>query len=445
MEKLIIQANPQAHGEITIPGSKSLSNRGLLVAALAQGTTIVENLLDSDDIKWMLKALSTLGVDITLNEDKTQAKVVGIGSKFAVNGDFDLFLGNAGTAFRPLIAALAFNQGDACFKISGEPRMHERPVKDLVDALLTLGCEIEYLENEGYAPLVIRTKATGVALKTTKVGIAGNISSQFLTALLMISPLIGQELEINIIGDLVSKPYIDITLDVMRKFGVQVTIINDYQAFKISPQAYVSPERFLVEGDASSASYFLLAGAIAGDVTVRGIDMTSVQGDKDFVLALEQMGAIISSGHGYIRAQMNQDLVAQTGYALKAVDLNLNKIPDAAMGLAIAALYCPPGSKTVIRDVYNWRVKETDRLNAMATELQKLGVEVTERHDYLEVVAPEVLRSAEIATYNDHRIAMCFSLVALNKQDVPVTILDPSCTRKTFPTYFIEFAKIHGK
>lgn len=445
MEKITLHAIPSANGEITIPGSKSLSNRILLLAALALGETKVTNLLDSDDVKWMLQALTTLGVTYTLSYDRTTAVVQGLGGAFALDGDYDLYLGNAGTAFRPLIAALSFNQGNANFTIHGEPRMHERPVKDLVDTLRSLGCDITYLAEEGYAPLVIKTVRGRKLKEDLQVNIAGNISSQFLTALLMIAPLIGSTLTIDIIGNLVSKPYIDITLDCMRKFGVTVNQTQAYKQFVIQPGHYISPMRVLVEGDASSASYFLLAGAIAGDVTVHGIDMDSVQGDKEFAHALAIMGAKISSGKGYIRAQINQELREKTGYPLQAVDLNLNKIPDAAMGIAIAALFCKPGSKTIIRDIYNWRVKETDRLHAMATELQKLGVAVHEGNDYLEVTATEQLQTAEIATYNDHRIAMCFSLVALNKQNVEVTILDPNCTKKTFPTYFTEFAKIHGK
>ncbi|RIY34657.1 3-phosphoshikimate 1-carboxyvinyltransferase [Psittacicella gerlachiana] len=445
MEKLILSASPKAYGEITIPGSKSLSNRVLLLAALAQGQTRVDNLLDSDDVSWMLKALESLGISYQVSATKEQVVLNGNGGPFSLEGDYDLYLGNAGTAFRPLIAVLAFNKGEASFTIHGEPRMHERPVLDLVEALKTLGCEIEYLNNKGYPPLKITTHREQEFAKELTVNIPGNISSQFLTAMLMASPLIGSLVKINIVGELVSKPYIDITLDCMRKFGVEVEVVDAYKSFIVTPQNYKSPQEFLVEGDASSASYFLLAGAIGGDVTVKGIDMSSIQGDKEFVYALEQMGAIISSGKGYIRAQCNQQLLEATGYPLKAVDLNLNHIPDAAMGIAIAALFCPPGEKTVIRDIYNWRVKETDRLAAMATELKKLGVEVVEGNDYLEVTSPRDLKESEIATYNDHRIAMCFSLVALNNLGKNITILDPKCTRKTFPTYFSEFAKIHHK
>ncbi|RIY33995.1 3-phosphoshikimate 1-carboxyvinyltransferase [Psittacicella hinzii] len=445
MEKLVLQSSPFAHGEVTIPGSKSLSNRILLLASLAKGTTRIDNLLKSDDVHWMLEALKKLGIKYTLSDDKQQAQVEGNGGVFALEGEYDLYLGNAGTAFRPLIAALSFNQGDATFTIHGEDRMHERPVLDLVEALKKVGCEIEYLVNEGYAPLKITTKKDKVYPSHLEISVAGNISSQFLTAILMIAPLIGSEVKINIIGELVSKPYIDITLDCMQKFGINVEIVDAYKSFIVKPQAYVAKEDVLVEGDASSASYFLLAGAIGGDVTVRGIDMTSVQGDKDFAKALEAMGAIITSGKGYIRAQQNKELLASTGYPLRAVDLNLNHIPDAAMGIAIAALFCPPASKTIIRDVYNWRVKETDRLSAMATELTKLGVEVVEGNDYLEVIAPKDIKEAEIFTYNDHRVAMCFSLVSLNKFGREITILDPKCVNKTFPTYFAEFSKIHVK
>ncbi|RIY32460.1 3-phosphoshikimate 1-carboxyvinyltransferase [Psittacicella melopsittaci] len=445
MEKLTLKSSPLAHGTITIPGSKSLSNRLLLLSALAKGTTKVTNLLKSDDVYWMLKALETLGIKYQVNESQDQALVEGNGGIFTLDGKYDLFLGNAGTAFRPLIAALAFNRGDAEFTIHGEPRMHERPVGDLVDALNAIGCEIEYLNEKGYAPLRIVTKKDNKSLDPISINIPGNISSQFLTSILMVAPVIGTQVTINLTSELVSKPYIDITLNCMQKFNVEVEQLEAYKKYVIKPQSYLSPEKVIVEGDASSASYFLLAGAIGGDVTVQGIDMTSTQGDKNFVYALEAMGAKISFGEGFIRAQKNTELEQQTGYPLKAVDLNLNHIPDAAMGIAIAALFCPPGSKTIIRDIYNWRVKETDRLAAMANELKAVGAQVVEGEDYLEVVAPEKLKAAEIKTYNDHRMAMCFSLVSLNKQGVEVTILDPKCTSKTFPTYFTEFNKIHGK
>ncbi|WGE66049.1 3-phosphoshikimate 1-carboxyvinyltransferase [Actinobacillus equuli subsp. equuli] len=428
MEKITLAPISRVEGEINLPGSKSLSNRALLLAALAKGTTKVTNLLDSDDIRHMLNALKALGVNYSLSEDKTVCTVEGIGGAFNWQNGLSLFLGNAGTAMRPLTAALCLKGAtEAEVILTGEPRMKERPIKHLVDALRQAGASVQYLENEGYPPVAIRNSG----LTGGKVQIDGSISSQFLTALLMAAPLAEGDMEIEIIGELVSKPYIDITLAMMKDFGVNVENQN-YQTFVVNGnQSYISPEKYLVEGDASSASYFLAAGAIKGKVKVTGIGKNSIQGDRLFANVLEAMGAKITWGDDFIQAEQGE---------LKGVDMDMNHIPDAAMTIATTALFAK--GETVIRNIYNWRVKETDRLAAMATELRKVGATVEEGEDFIRIQPLPLtqFQHTEIATYNDHRMAMCFSLIALS--DTPVTILDPKCTAKTFPTYFNEFEKL---
>lgn len=418
MESLTLQPIHQVNGEVNLPGSKSVSNRALLLAALASGTTRLTNLLDSDDIRHMLNALTLLGVQYTLSDDKTVCEVKGLGRPFKSSQSLELFLGNAGTAMRPLAAALCLGEGE--YVLTGEPRMKERPIGHLVKALRNAGAEIEYLENENYPPL----KIDGTGLNEGCVSIDGSISSQFLTAFLMSAPLAKGEVTINIEGELVSKPYIDITLHIMKQFGVDV-INNNYAQFVIpAGQRYTSPGEFLVEGDASSASYFLAAGAIkGGEIKVTGIGKNSIQGDIQFADALEKMGAEIEWGDDYVISRVGE---------LKAVDMDFNHIPDAAMTIATTALFAK--GTTAIRNVYNWRVKETDRLAAMATELRKVGAEVEEGEDYIIITPTAKLNHAAIDTYDDHRMAMCFSLVALS--DTPVTINDPACTSKTFPDYF---------
>ncbi|MCW9711089.1 3-phosphoshikimate 1-carboxyvinyltransferase [Avibacterium sp. 21-586] len=428
MEKLTLQPISFVEGEINLPGSKSLSNRALLLAALAKGTTQVRNLLDSDDIRHMLNALQALGVKYQLSEDKSVCEIEGVGGAFQWQSGLSLYLGNAGTAMRPLSAALCLKgEQPAEVVLTGEPRMKERPIKHLVDALRQVGANISYLENEGYPPIAIQNSG----LKGGKVQIEGSISSQFLTALLMAAPLAEGDMEIEIIGDLVSKPYIDITLAMMKDFGVNVR--NDaYRTFFVQGnQSYISPKHYLVEGDASSASYFLAAGAIKGKVKVTGIGKNSIQGDRLFADVLEKMGAKITWGEDFIQAEKGN---------LKGIDMDMNHIPDAAMTIATTALFAD--GETVIRNIYNWRVKETDRLSAMASELRKIGAEVEEGEDYIRIQPLELAKFqlAEIETYNDHRMAMCFALVALS--NTPVTILDPKCTAKTFPTFFAEFTKI---
>ena len=418
MESITLQPIAKINGEVNLPGSKSVSNRALLLAALAKGTTRLTNLLDSDDIRHMLNGLKLLGVNYQLSDDKTVCEVQGLGHVFSPEQALDLYLGNAGTAMRPLAAALCLGGGE--FVLTGEPRMKERPIGHLVDALRSAGADIEYLENENYPPLKIK----GTGLKGGEVEIDGSISSQFLTAFLMAAPLAKANTVIRIKGDLVSKPYIDITLHIMAQFGVEVEN-RDYQEFFVKGnQSYVSPGDFLVEGDASSASYFLAAAAIkGGEVKVTGIGKKSIQGDVQFADALAAMGAEIEWGDDYVISRCGK---------LTAVDMDFNHIPDAAMTIATTALFAK--GTTSIRNVYNWRVKETDRLSAMATELRKVGAEVEEGEDYITIVPPSNLQHAAIDTYDDHRMAMCFSLVALS--DTPVTINDPKCTSKTFPDYF---------
>jgi 3-phosphoshikimate 1-carboxyvinyltransferase len=424
VEQLTLNPISKINGDVFLPGSKSLSNRALLLASLAEGVTKITNLLVSDDINHMLNALKSLGVEYTLSDCGTECTVIGNNGFFNTKEPLELFLGNAGTAMRPLCAALAASEGQ--YTLTGEPRMKERPIGHLGDALVQLGADIEYVENKNYPPI----KINGKALTGNTVTIDGSISSQFLTAILMISPLLLTDTNIKIDGELVSKPYIDITLDIMQRFGVDVKN-NNYQSFSIKGnQSYKALEKYMVEGDASSASYFLAAGAIkGGQVTVHGVGKLSVQGDKHFADVLEKMGAEI---------HWNDESITVIGKPLTSVDMDMNHIPDAAMTIATTALFAE--GTTTIRNIYNWRVKETDRLNAMATELRKVGAEVVEGEDYISITPPKAIKHAEIDTYDDHRVAMCFSLVALS--DTPVTINDPKCTAKTFPDYFDKLAQV---
>ncbi|ECC1661366.1 3-phosphoshikimate 1-carboxyvinyltransferase [Salmonella enterica subsp. salamae] len=423
MESLTLQPIARVDGAINLPGSKSVSNRALLLAALACGKTVLTNLLDSDDVRHMLNALSALGINYTLSADRTRCDITGNGGALRAPGALELFLGNAGTAMRPLAAALCLGQNEIV--LTGEPRMKERPIGHLVDALRQGGANIDYLEQENYPPLRLRGGFTGGDIE-----VDGSVSSQFLTALLMTAPLAPKDTIIRVKGELVSKPYIDITLNLMKTFGVEIAN-HHYQQFVVKGgQQYQSPGRYLVEGDASSASYFLAAGAIkGGTVKVTGIGRNSMQGDIRFADVLEKMGATITWG---------DDFIACTRGELRAIDMDMNHIPDAAMTIATTALFAK--GTTTLRNIYNWRVKETDRLFAMATELRKVGAEVEEGHDYIRITPPAKLHHADIGTYNDHRMAMCFSLVALS--DTPVTILDPKCTAKTFPDYFEQLARM---
>jgi 3-phosphoshikimate 1-carboxyvinyltransferase len=412
-------------GTLDLPGSKSISNRALLLAALATGTTRLTNLLDSEDTSYMLAALAQLGVRIV--HDGSTHRVTGSGGPLVTAAArHELHLGLAGTALRPLTAALTLGAGT--FVIDGSRRMRERPIGDLVDGLRQLGADVRYLGAEGYPPLEVH----GTGLNGGVVRMSGSVSSQFLTSLLLAAPLARGPVTIQVEGEQVSKPYLDITVQMMRRFGATVSH-RDLERFEVEPGGYRAPGDYLVEGDASSASYFLAAGAVRGaGVTVQGIGRDSLQGDVAFVDVLEMMGARVD------RAATRIEVRPPADGKLRAVDVDLNHIPDAAMTLGVLALFAE--GRTCIRNVGNWRVKETDRLHAMATELRKLGATVEEGADYLCVTPPAALREAEIDTWGDHRIAMCFSLVALS--GTPVTIRDPACVAKTFPDYFERFAAL---
>ena len=409
-------------GSVRLPGSKSISNRVLLLAALAKGKTQVRGLLDAEDTRVMLDALQKLGVRID-TRDIDSLVVAGEGR--LAPKKLDLFLGNAGTAFRPLTAALALCGGE--YRLMGKPRMHQRPIRDLVDPLRRIGAGIDYLGNDGYPPLMVRTGAIKIE---GHIMMRGNVSSQYLSALLMALPLAGGG-TVEIEGELISKPYVTITLNMMRKFGNEVTV-NGWRSFDVPGYDYVSPSEIYVEGDASSASYFLAAGAIGGGpVRVLGVGRDSIQGDVRFVEVLAAMGATVDIGPDWIE-------VSSSG-KLKPIDMDLNHIPDAAMTAAVCALFAEGPS--AIRNIGSWQVKETDRITAMARELRKLGASVVEGPDFLKITPPAKLTAAAaIDTYDDHRIAMCFSLAVLG--GVPVTINDPDCVAKTFPEYFAVLASI---
>jgi 3-phosphoshikimate 1-carboxyvinyltransferase len=405
-------------GSVKLPGSKSISNRVLLLAALARGNTLVRDLLDADDTRVMLEALQRLGVEVATVTKGIEIR--GVAGSFPVK-DADLALGNAGTAYRPLTAALALTGGE--YRLSGAPRMHERPIGDLVNALRRLGAHIEYSGTEGFPPLVVHA---GRIRAGDKVRVRGDVSSQYLSALLMAMPMTGTQTEIEVEGELISKPYVEITLNLMRRFGVSVTQ-KEWSSFVVPKASYATPGEIRVEGDASSASYFLAAGAIGeGPVRVEGVGRSSIQGDIRFTEVLEKMGAKISMGDDWIESS------APHRGKLKAIDADFNHIPDAAMTAAVVALFAE--GRSTIRNIASWRVKETDRIAAMATQLRKLGAVVEEGVDALRIAPPAALRTATIDTYDDHRMAMSFSLAALG--GIRVRINDPACVGKTFPEYF---------
>jgi 3-phosphoshikimate 1-carboxyvinyltransferase len=428
MEFLDLGPFSRASGTVRLPGSKSISNRVLLLAALAEGETTITNLLDSDDTRVMLDALEKLGVRV--KRDGDTCVVTGTRGAFTAR-QADLFLGNAGTAVRPLTAALAVNGGD--YRIHGVPRMHERPIGDLVDGLRQIGAKIDYEENEGYPPLRIRpAQITADA----PIRVRGDVSSQFLTSLLMTLPLLRTESGVTIVqvdGELISKPYIEITIKLMARFGINVERHGWHQFVVPSGQRYQSPGTIMVEGDASSASYFLAAGALGGGpLKVEGVGRASIQGDVGFADALIKMGANLQMGDDWIEVRG----VGHDSGKLEPIDMDFNLIPDAAMTIAVAALFAD--GTTTLRNIGSWRVKETDRIAAMAAELRKVGAKVQEGEDFLVVTPPEnLIPSASIDTYDDHRMAMCFSLVSLG--GVPIRINDPKCVGKTFPDYFERF------
>jgi 3-phosphoshikimate 1-carboxyvinyltransferase len=412
-----------ATGTVALPGSKSISNRALLLAAQSRGTTTLRGLLDADDTRMMLGALRALGVQVEESGDETL--VHGCGGRFP-NTSAKLFLGNAGTAMRPLAAALAFAGGS--YELDGVARMRERPIGDLVDALNALGARVRYLGNVGYPPLAIEPAAP---MGGGIVDIKGDVSSQFVSALLMAAPLIAPEggLRIRVPGALISQPYVTLTVRLMARFGVEVE--RDEQVFRVSRGDYASPGTLVIEGDASGASYFLALGVIAGGpVRVTGVGKTSVQGDIAFARVLEAAGGHVTWGDDWIEAR--------GGDPLRAFDVDCTDIPDAAMTGAIVA--CFATGRSVLRGIGSWRVKETDRIAAMATELRKLGAEVEEGSDSLAVMGPVAWREAEIDTYDDHRIAMCFSLAAASGKRVGIR--DPDCVAKTFPDYFDRLGKL---
>ena len=428
-EFLDIPALRSVSGTVRLPGSKSISNRVLLLAALCEGRTTVHDLLDSDDTRVMLQALRQLGCSVTV--EGATAVINGLGSR-PRQPQAALFLGNAGTAMRPLTAALAVLGGD--YTLSGIPRMHERPIGDLVNALRAVGCRVDYLGQEGYPPLRIGQPQLRLG---QPIPVRGDVSSQFLTALLMALPLAAQtqDVVVDVVGELISKPYIDITLQLLARFGVQVRRENWARFVIPAGSRYQSPGQIHVEADASSASYFIAAGALSAPpegqkgLKIEGVGETSIQGDIRFVEAARMMGAEIQSGPNWLHVRRGQ-------WPLKAIDLDCNHIPDAAMTLAVMALYAD--GPTTLRNIASWRVKETDRIAAMATELRKLGAEVEEGADFIRVMPlPDAgaWRAASIHTYDDHRMAMCGSLAAFNPAGLPVRIEDPKCVAKTFPDY----------
>lgn len=433
-DSLVLNPVSRASGQLQLPGSKSISNRALLLAALAQGQTRLEGLLHSDDTRVMMAALQQMGVAV---QDLGQGTVVINGGAPFAHRDADLFLGNAGTAFRSLTAALGLMGGR--FNLSGIARMHERPIGDLVDALRSLGAEVHYLGAEGYPPLAIGELAQA---DQRRVSVKGSVSSQFLTALLMAAPLLtartGQPLRIDVEGELISQPYIEITLAMMARFGVQVGR-DGWSGFTVpADAAYVSPGLYAVEGDASSASYFIALGAIGGGpLCIQGVGTESLQGDIQFADVAEAMGARIER---HANDLIVSGLCVAKGDKLKAFDLDFNHIPDAAMTAAAMAMFAD--GPCTLRNIASWRVKETDRIDAMQAELRKLGATVESGPDWLTVhpIAADQWRSASIETYDDHRIAMCFSLASFGP--VPVTILDPACVSKTFPEYFSVFEQL---
>lgn len=424
MKSLTLNPIQHMQGDVTLPGSKSLSNRALLLAALSTGNTQLINLLRSDDTERMISALKLLGVGIKLSDDWLHCEVTGQQGLFQTPGKLAFNLGNAGTAIRPLAAVLSLIPGE--FFIDGDEYMRERPIGHLTDALSRMGAEISFGGKPGYPPFTLK----GGQIAGGSVELSGEISSQFLTALLMALPLASQSSTIQITGDQVSKPYLDITLGMLKTFGVSATN-RDYKSYDIpGGQHYVSPGDYLIEGDASSASYFYAAGALGdGPVRVHGLGLDSVQGDYQFLETIEAMGA---------RVTREKTWTEVSGGELHGIDVDLNHIPDAAMTVAAMALFAK--GRTVIRNVYNWRVKETDRMHAMSEGLTRLGATVETTPDTIIIDPPETISAAEIDTFGDHRIAMCFSLAALG--GAPVTILDPDCTRKTFPDFFDVFQSL---
>ena len=425
MKQKKLNASLVANGKIYLPGSKSITNRVLLMSALSNGETLIQNYLDSDDTQQMLNALKILKVEFNIVEKK-DILVKGCNHNFP-NKNAKLFLGNAGTAFRPLTAVLAIMGGEYILK--GINRMHERPIKDLVDSLIKIGAEIDYIENPGYPPLKI---SPGNIICDKNIKIKGNVSSQYLTSLLIAAPLSNQDLKIQIIGNLISKPYIDITLKLLAQFGIKYKKNNEWTNFALSSSSkFKSPKTIKVEGDASSASYFFAAGAIGGLVEVANINKSSIQGDLEFLKIIKKMGANVEYLSNSIKVSKNQQLVGMV--------VDCRNIPDAAMTLAILALFAK--GPTTLKSIGSWRVKETDRISAMETELKKLGATVSTTKSSITIKPPKILNNNTIInTYDDHRMAMCFSLVCLANKNIVIN--DPECTNKTYPNFFKDFGGI---
>jgi len=433
-----LQRANRALGRLKLPGSKSISNRTLLLAALSKGDTVLEGLLESDDTRIMRGALEALGVsveDVGGGNGRVRVGGIGPGCAFPVKSA-ELFMGNSGTAARSLVGVLALSDGH--YVVKGVPRMHERPIGDLVDALVAAGAQVDYLEKPGYPPLNILPRMPG-SIPTLKI--RGEGSSQFVSAVLMALPWAGGGARVEITGELVSRPYVNLTMGLMKRFGIEVAHDDEMRAFQVpSGEGYVAPGKLVVEGDASSASYFLAAGALGGGpVRVEGVGSASLQGDVKFVDVLKALGAKIEMGPEWIECSGRPPL--------RAFDLDMNLIPDAAMTAAVLALFTEGGPCT-LSGIQSWRVKETDRISAMATELRKFGARVQEGANFLRIFPPvdflaprtSTVAPVSIDTYDDHRMAMCFSLAAFGPR--PVKINDPGCVAKTFPDYFSAFAQI---
>ncbi|WII23491.1 3-phosphoshikimate 1-carboxyvinyltransferase [Buchnera aphidicola] len=421
--KMLLSSPYKVKGEILLPGSKSITNRALLMASMSTGITHLKNVLYSDDVKYMLNALKILGVKYIFSSKKRTCYIYGQGREFPQNKNITLYLGNAGTAVRSLLSVLSIKNNNII--ITGDKRMQERPVKHLVNALVQGKSTLKYLKKKGFLPIQTQGGFLG-----GKIILNGNISSQFLTAILIASPYAPLKTKILIKGELVSKPYIKMTIKMMESFGVYVKNKKYKKFYILNKQNYISPKNYYIESDASSASYFLAAAAIkGGQVSVIGVGKNSIQGDIKFNDVLKKMGAKIFFKKNKIICKKNK---------LKSINMDMNSIPDAAMTIAVTSLFAK--GITTIRNIYNWRVKETDRLFAMATELRKVGAIIEEGKDYLKINPPKIFKKSEINTYNDHRIAMCFSLISLS--GVPVTLINPECVNKTFPNYFLDFFSI---
>lgn len=418
MQSLQLKKINEINGEITLVGSKSLSNRALLLAGLAKGQTTIKNVLLSDDTRYMMEALEKLGVE--LDYDGDNFIVNGLDHLFnlpeTLDKPLELILGNAGTVLRPLVALLSVSHGK--FLLTGQERMLERPIGGLVDALRELDLQVDYLNFEGYPPVMV----TGKAPTGDTVHVDGTVSSQFISALLMMAPMLESALEIVIKGELISKPYVDMTLNLMESYGARITR-QGHERFIVQSGGYTSPGSYLVEGDATAATYFMAAAAVGGHVKINGLGKNSLQGDIKFIDVLRDMGATINLEEDYVEVFKSD---------LHGIDVDMNDMPDAAMTLVPLALFA--SSPVSIRNIASWRVKETDRIEAMVMEMMKLGVQIDYGYDFITIDGSTKNEGpVEFDTYTDHRMAMCLALVALDRD---VTINDPHVTNKTFPRYF---------